>query len=55
MPLIQPVPPIPARTLRRELETLYTRRGVIDDLIELLEQYKRYRAEPVEQRELRTA
>jgi hypothetical protein len=49
------VPPIPPRALRRELENLYARRGVIDDMIELLEQYKRYRAKPVPERELRTA
>ncbi len=49
------VPPIPPRALRRELENLYARRGVIDDVIALLEQYKRYRAEPVAERELRSA
>ena len=46
---------IPARTLRRELENLYARRGVVDDLIDLLERYNRYRAKSVEARELQSA
>jgi hypothetical protein len=55
VPLISTSHGIPARRLRRELENLYARQEVVDDLIDSLERYHRYRAKSVDERELRSA
>ena len=39
-----PIPLLPSRSLRKELEYLYARRSAIDNLIESLEDYTRFKA-----------
>jgi hypothetical protein len=46
---------VPSRNLQKELECLYARRDVIDDLIESLEKYDRFREKGRVDREIRTA
>jgi len=43
------------RRYETELKTLYARRSTIDDLIESLKDYDKYRARPIAEPELKTA
>lgn len=46
---------VPIRGFARQLESLYARRTAVEELIHSLEDYQRFRAQRMEQRECRTA
>jgi hypothetical protein len=46
---------VPIRSFARRLESLYARRSAVEDLIRSLEDYQRFRAQRLEQRESKSA
>ena len=46
---------LPIRGYGRQLESLYARRSAVEDLIRSLEDYQRFRAQRLEQRESKSA
>jgi hypothetical protein len=52
---VLPIPLVPLRNLKKELELLYARRSAVDAVIESLEDYHRLRIRQAESSTRRTA